>query len=74
MCLIGRGMREAKKEHAWVFGNLLQLLKPFKIIQHALPAPISKVEAYIYIVYNIIKRLLVTRTYPWRLSGAVLTT
>jgi len=37
-------------------------------MQHALPAPISKVEAYIYIVYNRIGRLLEIKTDPWRLS------
>jgi hypothetical protein len=30
---------------------------------------ISQVEAYMYIVYNSIGRLLETRTDPWRLSG-----
>jgi len=68
MCLIWRGTHEAKK------GACLGLWKltPFKIIQHALPAPIPKVEACIYIVYNSIRRLLVTIIYPWRLSGQFL--
>jgi hypothetical protein len=46
-------MCEAKKEHGWAFGNELKLLKPFKIMQHAWPPPISKVKAYVYIVYSI---------------------
>jgi hypothetical protein len=40
-------------------------------MQSALPAPILKVEVYIYI-YNNIWRLLETRTDPWRLSGQFL--
>ncbi len=67
MCLIWRGMPEAKKGACL---GLWKLTPTIKTIQnYALPAPISKVEAYIYIVYNSIIRLLVARTYPWRLLG-----
>jgi len=41
-------------------------------MQHALPAPISKVEAYIYIVYNSIGRLLEIKIDPWQFSGQFL--